>query len=110
MSHVIKMQQAGQRKDLQSLPLCPWGLYDTADNCWMGDDEGPKIFSADVDLENLFASARIAAQIVDVRLGQKPGRTMVRHYPAAATRLRDKVEPKMSAEDALRGLEDGRFI
>lgn len=95
------------------IPPQPWGLYDTADHCWMGDALGPKVFSsdpADPDYPNHYAVARIAAQVLDARLRQHPGRTRVRTYGGGADKLRETVDTKMTAEEALSGLEDGRFI
>jgi len=43
-----------------------WGIFDTEDEVWIGDEHGPRLFT-DKDI------ARVAAQMTDVRLGQKPG-------------------------------------
>jgi hypothetical protein len=77
-----------------------YGLYDIKDNVWLGDDAGPKIFTN-------FMFARIAAEIVDVQLGQNIGRTKVREYDPAPKRLRDEKPLKMNAKEALTCLENG---
>ena len=82
--------------DLQSV----WGLLDTQDNVWMGDDDGPKTYTD-------YMIARVAAQMVDVQLGQHPGRTKAKEYVGGATRLRDEVKTKMGSAEALQKMEDG---
>lgn len=78
-----------------------WGLLDTQDNVWMGNDEGPKTYTE-------YLLARVGAQMVDVQLGQEPGRTWAMPYKGGATRLRDRVKTKMGTLQALRDLEGGR--
>jgi hypothetical protein len=74
-----------------------YGLYDTEDDVWMGDDNGPKTFTD-------FMHARVASEVVDVR---RPGRTKAREYDPAPKRLRDEVPTKMTTEEALRRMENG---
>lgn len=95
-----------------AIPPLPWGLYDTVDDCWMGDESGPKVFSWSdqaSEMTQLYAVARVAAQVADVRLGQAPGRTRVRTYGGDSI-LRNTVETKMTVANALQGLEDGTFV
>jgi hypothetical protein len=83
-----------------------WGMFDTVDRVWMGTQTGPATF-VEEDI------ARIAAQMVDVRLRQKQGRTKARELPEELRRLlryRDEKPALMSGEEALRGLEEGRFL
>ena len=83
-----------------------WGLYDTEDNCWMGDNEtytGPKLFEE-------YGLARIAAQVMDVQLRQQPGRTKATEFIEQPLRLRDKVNTKMDSLEALKGIESGKLI
>ena len=80
-----------------------FGLYDTVDGLWMGDDSGPKTFP---DL----LTARIAAQVTDVQLGQEPGRTRAKEYEPGPKRKRDEVETRMGTLAALKGIESGRFM
>jgi hypothetical protein len=84
------------------MPGC-WGLYDTIDGVWMGDDSGPKTFDD-------FLVARIAAELVDIQLGQQPRRTQAKEYEHGPKRLRDHVDTKMSTLEALEGKESGRFM
>lgn len=80
-----------------------WGLLDTAENVWMGNNDGPRIFTD-------YMLARLAAQMVDVQLGQEPGRTRASEFAAANLRLRGTVPVKMSAKEALRGMESGEYL
>lgn len=94
-----------------------FGIYDTQDNLWMGDDKGPKLFCEGEQLENghvvnaeeaeLFA--RAAAVLVDVQLRQQPGRTMAMPYEDGPLRLRDEKVPAMSTLEALERYERGLF-
>jgi hypothetical protein len=77
-----------------------WGLYDTKDGVWMGNDKGPKTFDD-------YMLARIAAEMVDVQLGQKTGRTKAKEYFGGANRLRDEKPTRMGSERALKLLENG---
>lgn len=75
-----------------------WGVYDTVDRVWIGDDGGPKIFMDP-------ALATIAAMVVDEQLGQTPGRTRAREYVQGPLRLRDTVPTRMGTLRALQNLE-----
>ena len=78
-----------------------WGLRDTVDNVWMGSNEteaGPRLF-------NDYMLARIAAQMMDVQLGQPEGRTKAERFVLQPLRLRDSVKTKMGSARALRILE-----
>ena len=80
-----------------------YGLLDTVDNVWMGDSSGPAKFGD-------FMLARIAAQMLDVQLGQAPGRTRAVEYIEGPKRLRDTVETKLSPLAALQEIESGRLM
>jgi hypothetical protein len=77
-----------------------WGLYDTLDHCWLGDANGPKTFEE-------YDWARLAAQMADVQLGQAPGRTKAMKYDGGLKHLKDEVEVKMTALEALDKMEKG---
>ena len=72
-----------------------WGLYDTKDNVWMGDDEGPRLFSDSL-------VAQVAAQILDTRLRQEPGRTRPKEFEPRELRLKDEITPKMTHAQAFK--------
>jgi hypothetical protein len=83
-----------------------WGIFDTEDGVWLGDHDGPATFAQE-DI------ARVAAQIADVRLRQQPGRCRAKELPEEwrrRMRYRDEKPAFMSGEDALRELEEGRFL
>ena len=87
-------------KKMQTEAPTLWGLLDTQDNVWMGTDIGPNIYTD-------YSLARIAAEIIDVKLGQELGRTRATEYRGGANHLRDEVKAKMSSEKALQLLESG---
>lgn len=88
-----------------------YGLYDTWHNCWLGDEFGPKLFTR-ADSEKCKGMpqetlARISAQMTAVQLGWTPGRLQSREYHGDAVVLKDTVDTKMSAVEALRKIENG---
>jgi hypothetical protein len=50
-----------------------WGLLDTEDMLWMGDDEGPVAYESE-------EIAKVAAQMCDARLGWRPGQCRARTF------------------------------
>ena len=80
-----------------------WGVYDTETGTWMGNDDGPVIYTD-------FMMARVAAQMIDVQLGQRPGRTEAREYQEGPKRLRETVKTRMTPEEALAAMESGKVI
>ena len=82
-----------------------WGIFDTEDRLWLGDDLGPAVF----DDEKI---AQVAARVADVRLRQKPGRCQAKELPENRRRFkcRDEKAAHMTVIEALRGLEEGRYI
>jgi len=88
-----------------------WGVYDTVDNVWIGDDAGPVLYDNDPDKPEITGEflAKASAQIVDMRLGQPPGRCRAREWVEQSVRLRDTVDTKMSTLTALERLEGGHL-
>ena len=80
-----------------------WGIFDTEDEVWIGDERGPRLFTEE-DI------ARVAAQMTDVMLGQKPGRCRAREFGGQPVRLRDEKKTRMGPGEALDGLESGKYI
>lgn len=78
-----------------------WGIYDTVDGVWLGDESGPKTF----DGPDAYMLARIAAQLMDERMRQPANRTVAKEYDPGPKRLHDSVTPKMTGLQALRRLE-----
>lgn len=77
-----------------------WGILDTRDNLWLGDDNGPRMF----DNEML---ARCAAQIwEDQVLGTDLGGVFqVREIHDREWRIRDELEVKRTGLESLRRIE-----
>lgn len=78
-----------------------WGLYDTTDNVWLGDEKGPKLYNQ--------LLAKIAARVTEKQLGYEPGRVIGRVYDNSGNKLRDTVDTIMSGEEAVRRLEAGEL-
>ena len=77
-----------------------WGIYDTKDHCWMGNDDGPLCYAER-------GSAQIAAQILGERVSSDlECRFEPRELPNNKMRRRpDDLVPKRSAIEALRRIE-----
>lgn len=81
-----------------------YGLYDTQDDCWLGDDQGPLLYEEE-DV------AKVSAQVLDVRLKQAPGRTRAKPFAAEESLVKkDEKETFMEAEEAIARLEKGTAI
>jgi hypothetical protein len=78
-----------------------WGILDTQDNVWIGNDDGPLSY----DDEKL---AQVACQMAAVQAKVELTRYRARELPASGPwNLRDKVRTVCTPEEALRRLEEG---
>jgi hypothetical protein len=79
-----------------------YGIYDTRDDCWLGDDVGPKRFED-------FALAKMAAQVWEGQIESDSlgGRFEARELPEQQWGLRDEIEVRRSALDSIRRIEGG---
>lgn len=77
-----------------------YGVYDPVERVWIGTDDGPVSFEDEW-------TARLCAEIVDVRLEVRRGRHEVRELPPEAYRQRDDVETRITTVEALDKLEKG---
>jgi hypothetical protein len=73
-----------------------FGIFDIKDNCWIGTEDGP--LSYDVELH-----AKAAATILNERRGTLALRA--RTLPEPPFLPKDTITPRLSAEEALRRLE-----
>src|SRR5271168_1531423 len=82
-----------------------YAIYDTQDNCWVGDETGPRMFTREdsVKLNGMpqELAARIAAQVWGVQLGYVPGRLRAVIFKEEDLRMKDEVPTKMSGLEAL---------
>jgi hypothetical protein len=78
-----------------------YGLFDTVDQCWLGDDKGPKTFT-----DRTLAQA--SAQMTCVQLGWPQDRVRPKPMPDGVNRHKDDMDLKMTPAEALRAIEDGR--
>lgn len=88
-------------------PVCaspdnaPWGLYDTKDRCWLGNDAGPVVYDGvAVPLD----MARCSEIITNERFGYTT-RIRLCAYDGSANRKRDDVTPRRTFAEALQRLE-----
>jgi hypothetical protein len=83
--------------------MVKWGVFDTVDECWMGNSKGPLSY----DDEKL---AQVAAMVMDMRINWQIGRCRARVLPHPLPwRLRDTKDTRMSTVDALERLEKGEL-
>ena len=77
-----------------------WGIYDTQDKLWIGNDTGPLIYGDHM-------MARASAQITEeAMLGSDlAGRFQAREIPESVWRLRDTVDLKHSPLEAIQRIE-----
>lgn len=90
------------RKKLMNMPppgRIRWGVWDTKDECWVGGEDGPKLF----DYPDI---ARVAAQILGVQMGWPPKRAQSRMYDGHGAK-KDELPMPMTTAAALRKVEDG---
>jgi hypothetical protein len=79
-----------------------FGVFDTVDELWIGDENGPKLF----EFEDL---AKLAAMIVDKRLKQPLGRSRALPFDEKqSVHYKDTVNTVMDSKQAIEELEEGR--
>lgn len=92
-----------------------WGLYDTVDLCWLGDEHGPKLFDEGDPLykgerDSCHLVARLAAEMADIQMGHRPHHTIARPYDGTGTKFKDEIPLKRTMEEAMRGKMSGKFL
>lgn len=80
-----------------------FGIYDKKDDCWLGNNEGPKLFDTEL-------KARLAARILAGQLGWSPTRLVAEEFEEEDLQYKDDVQTERSAEEWLEGLERGRYL
>jgi len=97
--------------DLAAQSDVSYGIYDTQDNCWIGNETGPRVFtredSAKLNGMPQVLAAKIAAQIWGVQLGYVAGRLRERVFDEKDLQMKDEVPTKMDGLEALKKLESG---
>lgn len=88
-----------------------YGIYDTRDNCWIGDNVGSRVFTRK-DSEEAKGipqetMAKIAAMMAGVQLGYAVGRLQARVFNETDLQMTGEMPTKMTAEEALIKLESG---
>lgn len=94
-----------------------YGLYDTVDHCWLGDDKGPKVFNGGDKIGDHILTddeaaqlARVAAELADISMGWLPHRTKAMPYAGDANVLKDELPLKRTTAEALRGKLSGKYL
>jgi hypothetical protein len=77
-----------------------FGLYDTEDNLWVGNDKGPLLYDDE-------ALARVAGMVADRCLHQRLGRTRALPFQGGELKLHDHKPLLATATEALTQLEEG---
>lgn len=93
-----------------------YGIYDTLDHCWLGDTKGPSLLTEGDDVlghpmgaDQVLMIARIRAQMTNVQMGYPSTRLIAKLYDESGTKLKDEITTKMTAEEALRAIEEGEL-
>ena len=80
-----------------------YGLYDEAENIWIGNEDGPALYEQK-------EVAKVSALVADACLRQKPGTTRAKPFPKhLQRRLRDQKAAIMTPAQALKKLENGEL-
>lgn len=83
-----------------------YGVYDKVDNCWMGTETGPLLYT-DATLPGVPAAkmAAVAAAVMTEQTGWPEGRLIPRFYDDDATQLRDKIDVPITGLEAIQRIE-----
>ncbi len=97
--------------------MARYGIWDTEDNCWMGNKQGPLLFDDNGDCpggkaepDNAELIATVAARLIDVQAHQPAGRSRQRLFEEKSVVYKDDIPLYCSAEKALEDLEQGRVL
>lgn len=93
-----------------------YGIYDTREDCWLGDENGPRLFTFEDSKKangmDTWTMAQIAAQMTEVQLGYSKdgmsGRLKAKEFNLKEVRLKDEMPTKMTALEALVIVEGGK--
>ena len=80
-----------------------WGLYDTHDDFWLGSGTTPLIYETEL-------VAKYCSRIMCARFQWPPTRVRERSLDSYPLKKRDEISPEISAEEALRRLEEGLVL
>lgn len=81
-----------------------WGLYDSVDRCWIGNEAGPLVYRAREINGHLVAAsmlARTAATVANERMKWKRRRIVARPFARGAFKKKDEVTPVLSGVEAV---------
>lgn len=91
--------------------MSKWGVYDTIENIWIGDEKGPILYDNDPERPMLTGEfmAKVSCSMVAIRLGHSPTRYRPKEWVEQPVRLKDSVDTKMSTLEALERYEKGHL-
>lgn len=84
-----------------------WGIFDTKDGLWLGNDAGPKLFSESLNGVDARTLAQVSCQMTEVQIGFETGRLRPRLFVDGPLQEVDEVHAKMTPARALRLVERG---
>jgi len=93
------LPEEGTRKEFKAAAhelLTKYGIWDTTDKCWMGDIEGPLVYTDEM-------MARAALTIIAEQFGSTRFRKKL--FWEDHVVLKDEVKPRLTAVEALRKIE-----
>lgn len=88
-----------------------WGLYDTQDKGWFGNEAGPQIYINGEHDGKPFTGeemARLGATIIGIRMKWNRGRLRATLYTTNANKPRGEYVPILSLDEALKQIKTGR--
>ena len=80
-----------------------WGLYDTKDDCWLGNGTTPLIYETEL-------VAKYCSRIMNARCQWSPTRVRERPLDFYPLKKRDEIKPEISGPEAIRRLEGGLIL
>jgi hypothetical protein len=93
------LPEEGSRQEFKAAThaqLAKYGIWDTQDKCWMGNDEGPLVYT-----EEWMARAALTILSEQFRTTRFRKKMFWEDYVV----LKDEVKPLMSAVEAIRQIE-----
>lgn len=89
------------------------GLFDTQDNCWIGNNDGPLTYddmpTPSGQVMPAQTVAQLAAQLLCMRMKWSPTRIRPKPLDCPNPVKKDDIKPERSADEAMQRLLDGHL-
>lgn len=116
MADGFTVNDAGHFEEAARQSTVEYGIYDSKDDCWLGDENGPRLFTFEDSKKangmDTRIMAQIAAQMTEVQLGYSSdgmaGRLRAREFNLREVKLKDEMPIQMTAHQALVIVEGGK--